>query len=45
MNKEVLNDYIDACCKNLYKASHTDGMKDAEGLTEDEVREVILGVK
>ena len=27
------------------KAGHADGMKDAEGLTEDEVRAVILGVK
>lgn len=36
---------MDAFCKNLYKAGHADGMKDAEGLTEDEVREVILGVK
>lgn len=37
--------FMDAFCKNLYKAGHADGMKDAEGLTEDEVREVILGVK
>ena len=36
---------MDAFCKNLYKAGHADGMKDAEGLTENEVREVILGVK
>lgn len=32
-------------CQNLYKAGHADGMKDAEGLTESEVRDVILGVK
>lgn len=28
-----------------HQQGHADGMKDAEGLTEDEVREVILGVK
>lgn len=36
---------MDQFCQNLYKAGHADGMKDAEGLTESEVRDVILGVK
>ena len=43
--KRMDHQQMDAFCKNLYKAGHADGMKDAEGLTEDEVREVILGVK
>ena len=43
--KRMDHQQLDAFCKNLYKAGHADGMKDAEGLTEDEVREVILGVK
>ena len=42
--KRMDHQQMDAFCKNLYKAGHADGMKDAEGLTEDEVREVILGV-
>lgn len=43
---ERLNDLqMDQFCQNLYKAGHADGMKDAEGLTESEVRDVILGVK
>lgn len=37
--KRMDHQQMDAFCKNLYKAGH------AEGLTEDEVREVILGVK
>lgn len=43
--KRMDHQQMDAFCKNLYKAGHADGMKDAEGLTENEVREVILGVK
>lgn len=43
--KRMDHQQMDVFCKNLYKAGHADGMKDAEGLTEDEVREVILGVK
>lgn len=36
---------MDVFCQNLYKTGHADGMKDAKGLSESEVREVILGVK
>ena len=43
--KRMDQQQMDAFCKNLYKAGHADGMKDAEGLTENEVREAILGVK
>lgn len=43
--KRMDHQHMDAFCKNLYKAGHADGMKDAEGLTESEVRDVILGVK
>lgn len=43
--KRMDHQQMDAFCKNLYKAGHADGMKDAEGLTENEVREVILGMK
>ena len=39
--KRMDHQQMDAFCKNLYKAGHADGMKDAE----NEVREVILGVK
>lgn len=40
--KRMDHQQMDAFCKNLYKAGHADGMKDAEGLTEDEVREAFL---
>lgn len=43
--KRMDHQQMDTFCKNLYKAGHADGMKDAEGLTEDEVRAVILGMK
>lgn len=31
--------------ESIYKSGYEDGKKDAEGLTESEVRDVILGVK
>ena len=34
--KRMDHQQMDAFCKNLYKAGHADGMKDVEGLTEDE---------
>lgn len=43
--KKMDHQQMDQFCQNLYKAGHADGMKDAEGLTESEVRDVILGVK
>lgn len=43
--KKMDHQQMDQFCQNLYKAGHADGMKDAEGLAESEVRDVILGVK
>lgn len=43
--KKMDHQQMNQFCQNLYKAGHADGMKDAEGLTESEVRDVILGVK
>ena len=43
--KKMDHQQMNQFCQNLYKAGHADGMKDTEGLTESEVREVILGVK
>ena len=40
--KKMDHQQMDQFCQNLYKAGHADGMKDAEGLTESEVRDVIL---
>ena len=43
--KKMDHQQMDMFCQNLYKAGYADGMKDAEGLTEEQVREIILGVK
>ena len=43
--KKMDHQQMDMFCQNLYKAGYADGMKAAEGLTEAQVREAILGVR
>lgn len=43
--KKMDHQQMDRFCQNLHKTGYEDGMRDAKGLTDDEVKEVILGVK
>lgn len=43
--KKMDHQQMNRFCQNLYKAGHAEGMKAAKGLNENEIREIILGVK
>jgi len=43
--KKMDHSQMSAFCENLYKNGYVDGKKAAEGLTVDEVKEVLASVK
>ena len=43
--KKMDHGTMSAWLENIYKAAHKDGMEDAEGLTIDDIRPVLLAQK